>query len=149
MFGWSTLSSVAVTVTAPSLDVAPAAMVSTRGSLRLKSPAAVPASGMALTVTVVCSLDGRSSRAASAAVPPRSAMLSRDSASVTTGVASSSRTVSVRGGGGDRTAALTVPVTSTCLTGSSALLSRTAMRTLPVLTLSLRAMVSVVPSCLK
>ena len=145
--GWSTSSSAAVTVTAPVLDVVPARMVSSRCSLRLKSPSAAPVS--ALTVTVVCSLDGRSSCAVTATVPPRSAMVSRDSSSVTSGVGSSSSMVSVRGSGGDRAAPLTAPVTRTCRAGASALLSTTAMRTLPVLALALAAMVRVAPSWVK
>ena len=80
-FGLKMSSFTAVTVTVPALSRARAAIVSTRFSLRLKSPAVALSAGSTATSTVVASLEGRLSRAVTVLEPaasPIDAALSRN-----------------------------------------------------------------------
>ena len=100
--GSSFALSFAVTVTTPVLAVSPAAMVSVAWLDSVKSPAPAFVPAVAATVSVTASLDARSSVAVTVlALPaPLSAIVSgfegsgSDNASVATGVASSSFSVS-------------------------------------------------------
>ena len=87
----STALSIAAIVTVPVLTVSHAAMVRTVFSLKVKSEVVAGDTGSAETVTVVSSLDAGSSDAVTVADPPLSDIDALfESASVTTGVASSS-----------------------------------------------------------
>ena len=92
--GASVVSLTAVTVTAPVLAVCPAAMVSVFAFDSVKSPAPAFVPAEAATVSVTAALDARSSVAVTVAAPPFSEIDEDDSASVATGVASSSVRVS-------------------------------------------------------
>ena len=92
--GASTVLSTAVTVTAPVLVVAPAAMVSVFVLDRLKSVSAAFVPAVAATVSVTAALDARFNVAVTVLdpgfVPSCSAMVAGPSASVTVGAPSSS-----------------------------------------------------------
>ena len=147
LFGASVGLSTAVTVTVPALVVTPAAMVRVLALDRLKSPATAPvvATSAAATVTVVASLDGRSSVAVTVDTPPSSAIDVADKASATVGAASSSVMVRVASGGfATLLPPAAVPETVTVLFGASVVLSTAVTVTVPVLVTSPAAMVRVV-----
>ena len=85
---WTVLSTAAM-VTVPVLAVAPAAIVSV-APVNVKSPAAAPVPGAAVTVRVVASLDGWLRPAVTVVLPPFSAIVAGVNVSVAVGVGSSS-----------------------------------------------------------
>ena len=137
------LSSRAVMVTAPVLTVFPAAMISTLFVLSVKPAGVAGGTAVAATVTVTCSLEGPSSAAVTVLTPPSSPISAGDSVSRTTGVGSSSRTISGTGGGATIPRLLcAVPVTFTVASGASTPLLSETIGTAPVLCVSLAGMVS-------
>ena len=90
----SAVLSLAVIVTAPELEVPPAAMVRVLFELKEKSPETAGETAAADTVSVTVSLDSPLREAVTVALPPFSEIEESESESVTVGVASSS--VSVR-----------------------------------------------------
>ena len=134
----------AVTVTAPTLTVAPAAMVSVFAALNAKSVPSAPAPGAAATVRITASLDAPDSVAVTVATPPDSGIDDGDNASAAAGVGSSSASARATASGPETVAELAAwPETSTCLFGESTSLSTAVTVTAPTLTVAPAAMVSV------
>ena len=86
----SAVLSLAVIVTAPELEVPPAAMVRVLFELKEKSPETAGETAAADTVSVTVSLDSPLRDAVTVALPPFSEIEESESESVTVGVASSS-----------------------------------------------------------
>ena len=142
--GASAASSTADTVTRPVLTVAPAAIVSVAGVLRMKSPACAFAPGAADTVSVEGSDEGCVSTAVIVATPPLSDIDDADSTSAASGAASSSMTARDAGAGPRTAPALDArPDTDTALSGPSVASSTAVTVTTPVLTVAPAAIVSV------
>ena len=145
LFGESTVLPFAVTVTAPVLAVAPAAMVRVVPE-RVKSAAIAPAPAATATVTVTASLDLPESVAVTVETPPVSEIDESESTSDTVGRASSSVMVSVAlGGFAAPLPPAAVPDTVTDLFGESVSFPFAATVTVPVLAVAPAAMVRVVP----
>ena len=147
--GESVASSSAAMRTVPVLAVCPAVIVSVVPCCAKYDPAA-GACGVAATVSVVSSLEARSSVACTRLAPPFSAMDGGASTSVTRGVVSPSRMVSnCAAGAAIPLPPATVAATRTCLSGESTLSSSASMRTVPALAVCPAAIVSVAPCCTK
>ena len=143
----SSLLSTPVIVTVPVLVLSPAATASTVVPLRVKSSSCVGDTGVADTVIVVSSLDGRSRVAVTVLSPASSEIDAGVRTRVTTGAGSSSTmvTVSPDAGATLRPDAVVAPVTVTVSSGSSVASSIGASTNVSVALVSRAAIVTVKP----
>ena len=132
--GSGSASSTAAMITVPRLAVAPAAMVSLRFVLRVKSPASALVPAAAETVTVVAAPTARDSAAVTVAVlpVPPSSMVEGVSVSADVAEASSSRIVPVPVDGPSTALTGSARTTSTVSFGSSLPSPLTETSTLPL-----------------
>ena len=143
MFGASTSLFTAAIVTVPVLAVAPAAIVSFRFVVSVKSPSTAGLTAAADTVTSTATLDAPLRRAVTVLSPPFSPIDVGFSVRLTVGAPSSSAIVSVWSARA-RTPVLPLaaPDTVTSLFGASTSLSFAAIVTVPVLVVVPAAIVS-------